>query len=108
MNTTNECFIERKAIHQFRKTTHFISRQSERQISDQTLKECLRRIENQKGKVTYVVSRKLLKRIGVNSQIELFIIIDQDKLITAFYADFQEFILNAPKKYCIIIINDLD
>jgi hypothetical protein len=108
MNTSNECLIERKAIHQFRKTNHFIGRQSERQISDLTLMECLSCIKHQKGKVTYVVSRKLLKRIGATYQKELFIIIDDNKLITAFFADFQEFILNAPKKYCIKIINDID
>jgi hypothetical protein len=109
MKTKKQFSNRSNSICQFRKTKHFTERQHERNISDGTLKECLKCIQHERTKITYVVSRKKLKRIGLTIQSELFIVVDNNVLVTVYPGDFQEFLLTTKKKSClIIIINEFD
>lgn len=93
----------------FKKTNHFVERQIERNVSDQVIRYCLDLKQFPKKKTTIIISRKVLKKIGIKTNQELFVIIRNRVLITTFYRDISEFILCATRKYdChLIAIEDI-
>ena len=85
------------AIHEFRKTYHFLLRQWDRNISDAMLTILLEKVKPAKGKRLLVVSRRLLRKLFKIKCCELFIKVDGNSLITCFFFDFQDY-LNARKR----------
>lgn len=93
----------RSYIAGFCKTEHFTYRQWDRKINDTILVEVLKNIEPNKRNTLLIVSRKLLKKINIKVNKELFIKIDNKTLITCFYCEIQEYCAkNREQNYIII------
>jgi hypothetical protein len=92
-------------ILNYRKTEHFLYRQWDRGITDEKLIEILQNYPYKKSNTLIVVSRKVLKKLGIKSKQELFLKIDRTWLITCFYGCFQDYIFNCNKKQNYYIMN---
>lgn len=78
-------------ILNFNKTAHFLYRQWDRGISDETLSEVLRLCPKNKSNIMVIVPRKVLQGLGLKKNEELFIKLDKNVLITCFYCSFQNY-----------------
>jgi hypothetical protein len=96
-----------RRISNYRKTEHFLYRQWDRGITDEQLIEILKFCPQKKSNTLIVVSRKVLKQLGVKKDLELFIKSDKASLITCFFGSFQNYILNCRKQQKYFIINSL-
>lgn len=79
------------SINNFYKTEHFLLRQWERKISDQCLKLVLEKVKQTNQNTLIIVSRKVLRKLNVNMNQELFVKVDDNTLITCFYCDFKNY-----------------
>lgn len=94
-------------ILNYHKTEHFLYRQWDRGITDEQLIEILKFCPQEKCNTLIVVSRSVLKHLGVRKDYELFIKSDKASLITCFFGSFQNYILNCKKQQKYYIINSL-
>lgn len=95
-----------RIIGDFNKTDHFIYRQWDRNITDTSLLKILNKIDANKKKTMIIVSRKILKKIGLKVKKELFIKLDESTLITCFYSDIQSYI-GTKREQNYLIINEI-
>ena len=95
-----------RILEGFNKTDHFMYRQWDRNITDKSLSKILKRLDKSKKKTLIIVSRKILKKIGVNCKKELFIKLDKSTLITCFYSDMQTY-LGTKREQNYLIINNI-
>lgn len=87
----------------FCKSDHFILRQWDRCINDRLLAQILKNVEPNKDNTLLIISRKVLKKINIKVNKELFVKVDKKTLITCFYCDFQEYCAkNREQNYLII------
>lgn len=91
----------------YHKTEHFLSRQWDRGITDEKLVKILQFCPHKKRNTFFVVSREVLKQLGIKRNQELFLKTDKTSLITCFYGTFQDYILNCKKQQKYWIINSL-
>ena len=94
-------------ILNYRKTAHFLYRQWDRGITDEQLIEILKFCPDIKCNTLIIVSRKVLKQLGVKKDHELFIKSNKASLITCFFGSFQNYLLNCKKRQKYFIINSL-
>lgn len=94
-------------ILNYRKTEHFIYRQWDRGITDEKLNKVLQLCPQKKCNTLIIVSRKVIKELGMKRNKELFLKIDKNTLITCFYGCFQEYLLNCKKQQDYYIINSI-
>lgn len=93
----------RDHIAGFFKSEHFTYRQWDREISDNVLSHVLKNIEITNCNTLLIVSRKVLKKINIKINKELFIKVDNNTLITCFYCELQEYYAkNREQNYLII------
>lgn len=87
----------------FCKTEHFAYRQWDRTIKDSVLRSILKNVDTNKTNTLLIVSRKVLKKVNIQVNKELFIKIDNNTLITCFYCELQEYYTrNREQNYLII------
>lgn len=94
-------------ILNFQKTEHFLYRQWDRGITDEHLIEILKFCPQKKCNTLTIVSRKVLKELGMKKNKELFLKIDKTQLITCFFGCFQDYLCNNKKQQNYHIINSL-
>ncbi|AEH01989.1 hypothetical protein [Lacinutrix sp. 5H-3-7-4] len=87
----------------FLKSEHFTYRQWDRTINDKALRSILKNVDTNRSNTLLIVSRKVLKKINIKINKELFIKIDNNTLITCFYCEFQEYCANNREQNYLII-----
>ncbi|MCL5129349.1 MULTISPECIES: hypothetical protein [unclassified Algibacter] len=93
----------RNYIVGFRKTDHFNHRQWDRTVNDKVISQLLKNVGTNKSNTLLIISRRVLKKINIKVNKELFIKIDNNTLITCFYCEFQEYYAgNREQNYLII------
>ncbi len=93
----------RNYIAGFFKTEHFTYRQWDRKVNDIVLSSVLKNVDTNKSNTLIIVSRKVLKKINIKVNKELFIKIDNNILITCFYCELQEYYAKNRKQNYLII-----
>ncbi len=96
----------RNCIAGFFKSEHFTFRQWDRTINDKVLSSILKNVDTNRSNTLLIVSRKVLKKINIKANKELFIKVDNNILITCFYCKFHEYYpKNREQNY--LIINEI-
>ena len=93
----------RNYIAGFCKSEHFVYRQWDRKINDKVLRHVLKNVEPNKVNTLLIVSRKVLKKVNIKVNKELFIKIDNKTLITCFYCELQEYYTRHREQNYVII-----
>ena len=97
---------QRTHIGIFKKTKHFIMRQSERSVADWQLLKILVNIKKaHKGKGVYIVNKKLMKNLGLNGHGQnLVIAFEKNILLTLFIvSNLTEYMYQHPYQHKIIL-----
>jgi len=90
-------------VEGFFKSEHFTYRQWDRRINDKVLAHILKNVEHNKCNTLLIVSRRVLKKMNIRENKELFIKVDNKTLITCFYCELQEYyVANRKQNYLII------
>lgn len=93
----------RNCIAGFCKSDHFTYRQWDSTINDKVLTHVLKNVETNQCNTLLIISRKVLRKVNVKVNKELFIKIDNNILITCFYCELQEYYArNREQDYLII------
>ncbi len=87
----------------FCKSEHFTYRQWDRTINDKVLRSILKNVDTNRSNTLLIVSRKVLKKVSIKVNKELFIKIDNNTLITCFYCELQNYYANNREQNYLII-----
>ena len=82
----------------YSKTEHFMLRQWQRKVSDETLFKVLNKVDKVKGDFILVVSRNIVKELNCKDKQELFVLINGKTLITCFFGELSSLMLNKKKR----------
>ncbi len=95
-----------RRINSFYKTKHFLLRQWERNIHDEILYYTLSSKWYFNKKTILIISKKILKKYGLNTNQELFLVVKKKILITCYYSEIKKFVVAQKQiKIDTIIIN---